>query len=163
MADATGQPLDKIEEDTDRDFFMTPEEAMEYGIIDEVPLLHKPSLSALLPEQTRAQSSLVLPACVCVSLSQRRGRRIGGVGMVRRASLLVHACGRCCSTPNLLGLACGIEAGKREGLGVPGGEGQGRNLACVCCDGGRKCAHADLDGLNLRCVWTLVKSGKSST
>ena len=35
-ADATGQPLDKIEEDTDRDFFMTPEEAMEYGIIDEV-------------------------------------------------------------------------------------------------------------------------------
>ena len=25
MADATGQPLDKIEEDTDRDFFMTPE------------------------------------------------------------------------------------------------------------------------------------------
>ena len=36
MADATGQPLDKIEEDTDRDFFMTPEEAMEYGIIDEV-------------------------------------------------------------------------------------------------------------------------------
>jgi hypothetical protein len=49
MADATGQPLDKIEEDTDRDFFMTPEEAMEYGIIDEVPLLHKPSLSALLP------------------------------------------------------------------------------------------------------------------
>ena len=36
MADATGQPLDKIEEDTDRDFFMTPEEAKEYGIIDEV-------------------------------------------------------------------------------------------------------------------------------
>ena len=31
MADATGQPLDKIEEDTDRDFFMTPEEAMQYG------------------------------------------------------------------------------------------------------------------------------------
>ena len=38
MADATGQPLDKIEEDTDRDFFMTPEEAQEYGIIDEVAL-----------------------------------------------------------------------------------------------------------------------------
>lgn len=38
MADATGQPLDKIEEDTDRDFFMTPEEAQEYGIIDEVSI-----------------------------------------------------------------------------------------------------------------------------
>ena len=57
MADATGQPLDKIEEDTDRDFFMTPEEAMEYGIIDEVPLLHQPSLPALMPaHHTRAQS-----------------------------------------------------------------------------------------------------------
>jgi len=36
MADYTGQPLAKIEDDTDRDFFMTPYEAMEYGIIDEV-------------------------------------------------------------------------------------------------------------------------------
>lgn len=32
----TGQPLEKIERDTDRDFFMTPEEAKEYGIIDEI-------------------------------------------------------------------------------------------------------------------------------
>jgi len=41
MADSTGQPLDKIEEDTDRDFFMTPEEAMEYGIIDEaIPIVN---------------------------------------------------------------------------------------------------------------------------
>ena len=32
----TGQPIDKIENDTDRNFFMSPEEAKEYGIIDEV-------------------------------------------------------------------------------------------------------------------------------
>lgn len=32
----TGQSLDKIKKDTDRDFFMTPEQAKEYGIIDEV-------------------------------------------------------------------------------------------------------------------------------
>lgn len=32
----TGQPLEKVSEDTDRDFFLTPIEAMEYGIIDEV-------------------------------------------------------------------------------------------------------------------------------
>jgi ATP-dependent Clp protease protease subunit len=44
MADATGQPLDKIEEDTDRDFFMTPEEAQEYGIIDEVIQTKKSNL-----------------------------------------------------------------------------------------------------------------------
>ncbi len=32
----TGQTLDKIKKDTDRDFFMTPEQAKDYGIIDEV-------------------------------------------------------------------------------------------------------------------------------
>jgi len=36
IADYTGQPVEKIEEDCDRDFFMTPEEAVDYGIIDEV-------------------------------------------------------------------------------------------------------------------------------
>lgn len=36
MADYTGQPVEKIADDTDRDFFMTPTEALEYGIIDEV-------------------------------------------------------------------------------------------------------------------------------
>jgi len=36
MADYCDQPLDKIAEDTDRDFFMTPYEAKDYGIIDEV-------------------------------------------------------------------------------------------------------------------------------
>ncbi|MDK2886802.1 MAG: ATP-dependent Clp protease, protease subunit [Thermosipho sp. (in: thermotogales)] len=32
----TGQPIEKIEKDTDRDFFMTAEEALEYGLIDKV-------------------------------------------------------------------------------------------------------------------------------
>jgi ATP-dependent Clp protease protease subunit len=32
----TGQPLEKIEKDTDRDYFMSAEEAKEYGLIDEV-------------------------------------------------------------------------------------------------------------------------------
>jgi ATP-dependent Clp protease protease subunit len=36
LADRTGQPLDRIEEDTDRDFFMSPQEAMAYGLIDKV-------------------------------------------------------------------------------------------------------------------------------
>jgi ATP-dependent Clp protease protease subunit len=32
----TGQQLKKIEKDTDRDMFLTPEQAVEYGLIDEV-------------------------------------------------------------------------------------------------------------------------------
>lgn len=36
LADHTGQPLKKIEKDTDRNFFMSAEEAKTYGIIDEV-------------------------------------------------------------------------------------------------------------------------------
>jgi ATP-dependent Clp protease protease subunit len=36
LADRTGQPLSRIEEDTDRDFFMSPGEAVSYGLIDKV-------------------------------------------------------------------------------------------------------------------------------
>lgn len=36
MADYCDQPVEKIAADTDRDFFMTPYEALDYGIIDEV-------------------------------------------------------------------------------------------------------------------------------
>lgn len=36
FAKHTGQPLEKIAEDTDRDFFMSPEDAKEYGLVDEV-------------------------------------------------------------------------------------------------------------------------------
>lgn len=52
IADYCDQPIDKIAEDTDRDFYMTPYEALDYGIIDEViktktshiPLPSMPSL-----------------------------------------------------------------------------------------------------------------------
>jgi ATP-dependent Clp protease, protease subunit len=36
MAERTGQPIDKIEKDTDRDYFMSAQEAKEYGLIDQV-------------------------------------------------------------------------------------------------------------------------------
>jgi len=32
----TGQPVEKVSKDTDRDYFMTAQEAKEYGIIDDV-------------------------------------------------------------------------------------------------------------------------------
>jgi len=37
----TGQPLEKVTHDTDRDFYLNPEQAVEYGLVDEV--LYKPS------------------------------------------------------------------------------------------------------------------------
>ena len=37
----TGQPIDKVKHDTDRDFIMTAEQGKEYGIIDEVITKHK--------------------------------------------------------------------------------------------------------------------------
>jgi ATP-dependent Clp protease protease subunit len=36
IAKNTGKPIEKITEDTERDFFMSPHEAVEYGLIDQV-------------------------------------------------------------------------------------------------------------------------------
>lgn len=36
LAERTGQPLEKIARDTDRDYFMSPDEAKEYGLIDGI-------------------------------------------------------------------------------------------------------------------------------
>ena len=36
MAEVTGQPYERIERDTDRDYILNPEEAVEYGVIDRV-------------------------------------------------------------------------------------------------------------------------------
>jgi len=44
MAGHTGQPLDKIENDVERDYFMSAQEAADYGLIDEV-LGHKPDVA----------------------------------------------------------------------------------------------------------------------
>ncbi|MHB8769715.1 MAG: ATP-dependent Clp endopeptidase proteolytic subunit ClpP [Syntrophales bacterium] len=41
LADLTGQPIEKIAADTERDYYMTGEQAKQYGIIDEI-LVKKP-------------------------------------------------------------------------------------------------------------------------
>lgn len=42
MAEHTGQPIEKIEQDTDRDYIMSAEEALEYGLVDEI-VAHRPT------------------------------------------------------------------------------------------------------------------------
>jgi ATP-dependent Clp protease, protease subunit len=42
----TNQPVERIAKDTDRDFFMTAEQAKEYGIVDQVIVSHAPVLRA---------------------------------------------------------------------------------------------------------------------
>ncbi|MGQ9859800.1 MAG: ATP-dependent Clp endopeptidase proteolytic subunit ClpP [Thermodesulfobacteriota bacterium] len=46
LARHTGQPVERIREDTDRDFFMTGEQAKEYGIVDEVITRKSPIVAA---------------------------------------------------------------------------------------------------------------------
>ena len=36
ISDRSGQPIEKVEKDTDRDYFMSAEQALKYGIIDKV-------------------------------------------------------------------------------------------------------------------------------
>lgn len=50
LATATGQTIEKISDDTDRDFFLTAEEAIEYGIVDEI-------LGAPAAEEAKAEAA----------------------------------------------------------------------------------------------------------
>jgi ATP-dependent Clp protease protease subunit len=43
MADLTGKPLAKVINDTERDYYMTSEQAREYGLIDDI-IIKKPEL-----------------------------------------------------------------------------------------------------------------------
>jgi ATP-dependent Clp protease protease subunit len=42
IAEHTGQPYDKVAKDTDRDFYLSAEQAVEYGLVDEILTKEKP-------------------------------------------------------------------------------------------------------------------------
>ena len=50
LAKHTGQPLERVEKDTDRDYFMGAGEAKEYGLIDQV-ITHRHRPDAAAPEK----------------------------------------------------------------------------------------------------------------
>lgn len=41
LANHTGQPLERVAQDTERDFFMSAQEAKDYGVVDEVFTVRK--------------------------------------------------------------------------------------------------------------------------
>jgi ATP-dependent Clp protease, protease subunit len=41
IAKHTGKPIEQVEKDTDRDYFMTADEAQKYGLVDEVVISRK--------------------------------------------------------------------------------------------------------------------------
>jgi ATP-dependent Clp protease protease subunit len=47
LAEHTGQSVERIAEDTDRDFWMSPDEACDYGLVDEVKRPRKPAAKAV--------------------------------------------------------------------------------------------------------------------
>jgi len=55
MADHTGQPIERIARDFDRDMFMTAEQAKEYGIIDEI----MPTAHALPGAENKTADNLI--------------------------------------------------------------------------------------------------------
>jgi len=50
LANHTGQPVEKIEKDTDRDYYMSAQEAKEYGIIDDIILPETRNVTPLTPD-----------------------------------------------------------------------------------------------------------------
>ena len=57
LAKHTGQPLDKVIHDTDRDYFMSPDLARDYGIIDAVYTASADSLIAQVHDQAKAEAA----------------------------------------------------------------------------------------------------------
>lgn len=49
MAAFCGQSIDKVRLDTDRDYYMSPEDAVSYGLIDEV--IHHKNMLELKPKE----------------------------------------------------------------------------------------------------------------
>ena len=62
LARHTGQPIEKVVKDTDRDYFMAPEDAKDYGIIDAVYSVQWDSLTAQHHDEKVAEGGAEEPA-----------------------------------------------------------------------------------------------------
>jgi ATP-dependent Clp protease protease subunit len=67
----TGQPLEKVMKDTDRDYFMSPEDAKDYGIIDAVYSVQWDSLTAQHHDEKVAEGAAEVPSAEPVAEPKR--------------------------------------------------------------------------------------------
>ena len=79
LASFCDQPMDKIKVDTDRDFYMTPNDALAYGLIDEViktkhtaPIPKIPSLNVPPPTSIYDVGHIAKPAAIPEGISEKR-------------------------------------------------------------------------------------------
>ena len=74
LARHTGQPIERIAKDTDRDYFMSPQEAKEYGLIDEVIVTKKAAEAKKPLGLTRWPERRSERPCAAPSAGSRRRR-----------------------------------------------------------------------------------------
>ena len=79
LAHHTGQPLEKVTRDTDRDYFMSPEEARDYGIIDAVYSVTWDSLTAQHHDSEQAGETALEPG-IEDGGNSRRAKEQGAAG-----------------------------------------------------------------------------------
>jgi len=78
LARHTGQPLDKVVRDTERDFFMSPEAAKEYGIIDAVYSEQWDSLTAQHHDEKAAEADAEAGTTEATGASEPEPKRSKG-------------------------------------------------------------------------------------
>jgi ATP-dependent Clp protease protease subunit len=80
LAEHTGQSLERVAKDCDRDFIMGAEEAMAYGMVDQVITKHRPALvtAAAAALNGAPSGDLASPADARSPLGQRATRGGGG-------------------------------------------------------------------------------------
>jgi ATP-dependent Clp protease protease subunit len=64
LARHTGQPVEKVIKDTDRDHFMSPDDAKDYGIIDAVYSVQWDSLTAQHHDEKVAEGEVEEPSAI---------------------------------------------------------------------------------------------------
>jgi Clp protease len=90
IAQHTGQPVERVERDTDRDYFLSPEEAIDYGLIDGIIEAPPKVAAAIEGAASRVGATRASPSDP--SHGSRRSHQIGRRRARHASPLRVSAC-----------------------------------------------------------------------